>query len=206
VSTGTRRRCATCKAALTPLETGRPRRYCSDRCRQAACRRRRGRSVHFQSKTCEWATPPELFADLEARFGGFTLDPCATAENACCPHYFTRAEDGLAQTWTGRVWLNPPYGREIGGWMRKAWESAQTTADLVVCLVPARTDTSWWHEWAARGEVEFLQGRIRFGGSTSGAPFPSALVVFRGHKTVTEPSLYDPAREELPGSESREAV
>jgi site-specific DNA-methyltransferase (adenine-specific) len=146
-----------------------------------AYRRRRKRhklAVHFSSQTCEWATPQVLFDRLHARYG-FTLDACATADNAKCPVYFTRDEDELTQTWTGRVWMNPPYGREIAGWMRKAWEAAQSTAELVVCLVPARTDTAWWHEWATRGEVEFLAGRVRFGGGRHGAPFPSALVVFR---------------------------
>ncbi len=80
----------------------------------------------------------------------FDLDVCATGENAKCDRFFTREDDGLAQAWTGRVWMNPPYGRMIGEWMRKAWESSQTTAELVVCLVPARTDTRWWHEYAVQ--------------------------------------------------------
>jgi phage N-6-adenine-methyltransferase len=126
-----------------------------------------------------------LFARLHARFQ-FDLDPCASAENAKCERYFTRAEDGLKQEWTGRVFMNPPYGREIAKWVAKAWEAAQATAELVVCLVPARVDTRWWHTYAARGEVEFLPGRLRFGGATSGAPFPSAVVVFRNAKPVTK--------------------
>jgi phage N-6-adenine-methyltransferase len=187
VAEGSRRRkCRVCKAALTIAPTGRPRRYCSDRCRMAAYRRRGNRPVHFSSRSCEWETPLDLYAALAARFGGFDLDPAATSANAKCARYFTRAEDGLAQPWTGRVWLNPPYGREIGAWLKKAWESAQTTAELVVCLVPARTDTAWWHQWAARGEVEHLKGRLRFGGASSGAPFPSALVVFRNAAAVTK--------------------
>jgi phage N-6-adenine-methyltransferase len=152
----------------------------------AAYRKRRARSVHFSSRSCEWETPPDLFAALAHRFGGLDLDPAATAANAKCERYFTRAEDGLAQSWTGRVWLNPPYGREMGAWMQKAWESSQTTAELVVCLVPARTDTAWWHKWAARGEVEYLKGRLRFGGASSSAPFPSAIVVFRNAAAVTK--------------------
>jgi phage N-6-adenine-methyltransferase len=127
-----------------------------------------------------------LFAGLAARFGGFDLDPAATPDNAKCPRFFTRAEDGLRQPWAGRVWLNPPYGREIAAWVRKGWEAAQTTAELVVCLVPARTDTSWWHRYCALGEVEFLPGRVRFGSASSGAPFPSAVVVFRNAATVTK--------------------
>ncbi len=86
----------------------------------------------------------------------------------------------MSQQWQGRVFCNPPYGREIGRWIAKAWESAEKGAcDVVVCLVPARVDTAWWHDYCARGEVRFLRGRVRFGGADSGAPFPSAVVVFR---------------------------
>jgi phage N-6-adenine-methyltransferase len=122
-----------------------------------------------------------LFDKLAADFGPFTLDVCATAEIAKCERFYTKADDGLRQPWTGRCWMNPPYGRAIGHWLRKALESAQEgSAELVGCLVPARTDTRWWHGYAAKGEVEFLPGRVRFGGAKSGAPFPSAVVVFRG--------------------------
>jgi phage N-6-adenine-methyltransferase len=164
---------------LPTQKTGRRRRYCSDACRQWACRRRRKRSVHFSSATCEWATPPELFAKVDAEFR-FDLDACATAENAKCVRYFTRKDNGLAQPWTGRVWMNPPYGRTIGQWMRKAWESVQSgEAELVVCLVPSRTDTSWWHDFCEGAEVRNIRGRLRFGGAANSAPFPSAIVVFR---------------------------
>lgn len=108
----------------------------------------------------------------------FTLDPCCTHENAKCPKHYTIAEDGLMQDWSKeRVWMNPPYGRQIGEWMRKAY-GASTSGALVVCLVPARTDTAWWHDYAALGCVTFIRGRLKFGGHTSSAPFPSALVVF----------------------------
>jgi phage N-6-adenine-methyltransferase len=128
------------------------------------------------SRTCEWATPLDLFSELDREFQ-FTLDVCATAENAKCARFFTKAEDGLAQDW-GRntCWMNPPYGSVIGQWMRKAMESAAGGA-TVVCLVPARTDTAWWHDFAARGQVRFLRGRVRFSG-VGPAPFPSAIVVF----------------------------
>lgn len=134
-------------------------------------------SVHFSSATDLWATPDDFFARYDARFG-FTLDPCATADNAKCERYYTKDDDGLAQDWRGTVWMNPPYGREIGRWMRKAYESAQAGA-TVVCLVPARTDTRWWHDYAMKGEVEFIKGRLKFGGHNNNAPFPSAVVVFR---------------------------
>jgi phage N-6-adenine-methyltransferase len=132
----------------------------------------------FTSKTSEWPTPREFFDKVNAEFG-FTLDVCATPENAKCARYFTKADDGLAQEWTGRVWMNPPYGRGIDAWMAKAYEASQTTAELVVCLVPARTDTRWWHQYAARGDVHFVRGRLRFGDAENSAPFPSALVSFR---------------------------
>jgi len=169
-----------CRLPLQTSNTGRPPRYCSAACRQAAYRQRAARSVHFSAATCEWATPPDLFARLDAQHGPFDLDVCATASNAKCPRFFTRADNGLAQRWTGRVWCNPPYGREIGLWMAKAALAARTgAAEVVVCLVPARTDTAWWNDHAAQGEVEFLRGRVRFGGARAGAPFPSAVVVFR---------------------------
>src|SRR5262249_49743724 len=134
--------------------------------------------------SCEWSTPQWFFDKLDAEHR-FTLDACATPENTKCATYFTRADDGLAQRWTGRVWLNPPYGRTIGLWMRKAWESVERgDAELGVCLVPARVDTAWWHDYAARGEVEFLRGRLHFVEGGNGAPFPSALVVFRNAEAV----------------------
>jgi site-specific DNA-methyltransferase (adenine-specific) len=165
---------------LTVKATGRPRRYCSNACRQAAYWRRSRRSVHFSSASSEWATRPELFAELDREFC-FTLDACATAENAKCPHYFTRQQDGLKQPWSGRVFCNPPYGRGVtGDWVRKAWESAQSgQAEIVVLLLPSRTDTAWWHDYCLQGEVRFRRGRERFGDAKSGAPFPSAVVVFR---------------------------
>jgi phage N-6-adenine-methyltransferase len=141
-------------------------------------------ALHFSSATEEWPTPRAFFAKCEREFGPFDLDPCATHESAKAPRYFTKDDDGLAQHWRGRVWMNPPYGRTIGAWMRKAYQSAQAGA-LVVCLVPARTDTAWWHNYAAKGQVRFIRGRLKFGDAKYSAPFPSALVVF-GHKKPRE--------------------
>ena len=134
--------------------------------------------VHFSSATDLWATPQDTFDALHAEFG-FTLDVCATAENAKCADYFTVEQDGLAQEWRGVSWMNPPYGRAIGAWMRKAYESAKGGA-TVVCLVPARTDTAWWWDYAMKGEVRFIRGRLKFGGQANSAPFPSAIVIFNG--------------------------
>ena len=138
-------------------------------------------NVHFSSKTDEWGTPPDFFAAQDAEHH-FTLDVCATAQNARCAAFFTRADDGLTKDWASeRCWMNPPYGRVIGDWMRKAYESSLAGA-LVVCLVPARTDTAWWHDYAAKGDVVFIRGRLKFQGGASSAPFPSAVVVFKPRK------------------------
>ncbi len=133
-------------------------------------------SVHFSSKSDDWATPQDLFNILDAKYH-FDLDVCASAENAKCPVYFTKEQDGLKQEWEGVCWMNPPYGREIGKWIKKAYESAIGGA-IVVCLLPARTDTAWWHDYAMKGSITFLRGRLKFGGHKNSAPFPSAIVVF----------------------------
>jgi phage N-6-adenine-methyltransferase len=131
----------------------------------------------FTSHRGDWATPAELFREFDGEFG-FELDVCATATNAKCPAFFSPEVDGLQQLWRGKCWMNPPYGRDIGLWMAKAYRSSLEGA-TVVCLVPSRTDTRWWHEWAMRGEIRFLEGRLRFVGAPSSSPFPSAVVVFR---------------------------
>lgn len=134
-------------------------------------------NVHFSSRTDEWPTPHKFFDEVVRTWGEFDLDPCATPENAKAKRYFTKEDDGLSKKWTGKVWMNPPYGRSIGLWMQKAYESSLGGA-LVICLVPARTDTAWWHDYAMQGTVRFIRGRIKFGDSKNSAPFPSALVVF----------------------------
>lgn len=138
----------------------------------------RSLAVHFSSRSDEWPTPQWLFDQLHQEFG-FNLDPCSTDANAKCARHFTRQEDGLTQDWGNAiVFMNPPYGREIRHWMAKAFASAGSGA-TVVCLVPARTDTEWWHRYAIHGEVRFLKGRLKFGDARHCAPFPSAIVVFR---------------------------
>jgi phage N-6-adenine-methyltransferase len=132
----------------------------------------------FSSATDLWETPQDLFDKLHSEFG-FEIDVCATSENRKCPVFYSKEEDGLAQMWLGKCWMNPPYGKKIGKWVRKAFESAETGLATVVCLLPARTDTSWWHDYCMKGEVRFLRGRLKFGGHSNSAPFPSAVVVFR---------------------------
>jgi len=133
--------------------------------------------VHFSSNTPIWETPQDFFERLDAEFG-FTIDVCALPENAKCIRFYCPEDDALAQEWRGVCWMNPPYGRGIDAWIRKAWESAQAGA-TVVCLLPARTDTRWWHDYVMRGEIRFIKGRLKFGGSKISAPFPNAVVIFR---------------------------
>ena len=132
------------------------------------------------SKSSEWATPQDLFDELDQEFN-FTLDPCATHENHKCGRYYTRAEDGLTQSWSGeRVFMNPPYGNEISLWVAKAYTESLQGA-LVVCLIPSRTDTRYWHDYVMKAdEIRFIEGRLRFiGKATESAPFPSAIVIFQ---------------------------
>tara|TARA_R100000306_G_C4255724_1_gene82715 strand:- start:54 stop:488 length:435 start_codon:yes stop_codon:yes gene_type:complete len=133
--------------------------------------------LFFSSKTDQWSTPNELFNTLNKEFQ-FTLDPCATKENAKCKKYYTKKENGLIQDWSNEiVFMNPPYGREIKHWIQKAYEESLKGA-IVVCLVPARTDTIYWHNYCLKGKVRFIKGRLKFGNSKNSAPFPSAIVVF----------------------------
>lgn len=132
----------------------------------------------YSSRRDDWATPHWLFDALNAEFD-FTLDPAATAENAKCAKYFTPESDGLIQSWAGeRVFLNPPYGRGVAAWMRKA---ATEHVQIAVVLVHARTDTRWWHDWVMpfASELRFVKGRVRFEGAPSSSPFPSVLVIYR---------------------------
>lgn len=134
----------------------------------------------FSSRSCEWETPQGLFDALDAEFA-FKLDVCATACNAKCEKWFGMEQDGLKQEWTGACWMNPPYGRAIGRWMKKAYSSSLRGA-TVVCLVPARTDTAWWWDYCMKGEIRFIRGRVKFskpGREPAPATFPSAIVVLR---------------------------
>lgn len=134
----------------------------------------------FSSKTDEWETPQDFFDALDAEFH-FTLDPCATPENAKCKKYFTKAEDGLRQDWQGEtVFCNPPYGRAIKDWVKKCYEESRKPNTTVVMLIPARTDTSYFHEYiyGKAKEIRFIRGRLKFGKAKHPAPFPSMVVVF----------------------------
>lgn len=139
----------------------------------------------FSSETNEWATPQALFDKLDKEFN-FTLDPCSTHENHKCKKYFTIEDDGLKQDWSNNiVFMNPPYSREIKFWMEKAYSESLKGA-IVVCLIPARTDTKYWHDWIFNkaAEIRFIKGRVKFGDGTGSAPFPSALIVYDNSKSA----------------------
>tara|TARA_B100001094_G_scaffold185729_1_gene179927 strand:- start:6133 stop:6606 length:474 start_codon:yes stop_codon:yes gene_type:complete len=138
--------------------------------------------VMFSSKTGNWATPQEFFNKLDWRFGPFDLDPCASTHNTKCANFYTEAEDGLTKDWSGHIsFVNPPYGRGIDKWIKKAYESSQTPDTKIVMLIPARTDTRYWHDYVMKAsEIYFVKGRLKFGDSKNSAPFPSAVVVFDG--------------------------
>ena len=134
----------------------------------------------LSSKSNEWETPQELYDELNKQYG-FTLDPCASKNNAKCKKYYTKEDNGLIQSWRDEiVFMNPPYGREISKWVEKAYIESIHEDCIVVCLIPSRTDTSYWHDYIFpyASEINYIRGRIKFGGATSTAPFPSAIVVF----------------------------
>jgi phage N-6-adenine-methyltransferase len=130
----------------------------------------------FSSATDLWETPHELFDQLNDIYK-FNLDVCAVPDNAKCKEYFTPEIDGLKQKWKGSCFMNPPYGREIGKWVKKAYEESQRGV-TVVCLLPSRTDTKWFHDFCIKGDITFIKGRLKFGGCKNSAPFPSMIVVF----------------------------
>lgn len=134
--------------------------------------------VLFSSKSEEWATPQDVFDELDAEFH-FTLDPCATADNAKCKKYYTKDDDGLLKDWHGEtVFCNPPYGREIGKWIAKADKETRGGA-TVVLLLPARTDTRYFHDYIyQKHETRFLRGRVHFN-NAGRAPFPSMVVIMK---------------------------
>lgn len=145
-------------------------------------------SIHFSSETIYWSTPQWLFDALDKEFG-FTIDVCASEENKKCPEFFSEDDNALLKDWGVHVcWMNPPYGTEIGRFMAKAHNAANSGA-TVVCLVPSRTDTAWWHKHAMKHEIRFLRGRLKFGDGIDSAPFPSAIVVMRPEKFQLLPFL-----------------
>lgn len=134
--------------------------------------------VLFSSKSVEWETPQWLYDKLDEMFG-FNLDVCATKDNAKCIHYWSKEDDALTKDWIGTCFMNPPYGREVYDWVKKAYTESKKHGSTIVCLLPARVDTRWWHEFCNDAEYKFLKGRLKFSNSDNSAPFPSVIVVFR---------------------------
>ena len=138
----------------------------------------------WHNRGSEWATPKELFEELDNEFK-FTLDVCASKWNAKCKTYFTEKQNGLEQDWGNNIiFMNPPYGKVLKQWMKKAYKSAEKGA-TVVCLVPASTDTEWWYKFALKGEIRYLRGRPRFitkEGNWQQTFSPSVIIIFRGRE------------------------
>ena len=134
--------------------------------------------VMFSSQSDMWETPQDLFDKLNEEFH-FNLDVCAIASNAKCSAFYSPEQNGLIQPWYGRCWCNPPYGRQVDKWVKKAYDTAYIDGNLVVMLLPARTDTKWFHDYIyGKAEIRFLKGRLKFGGSKNSAPFPSMIAIF----------------------------
>jgi len=142
----------------------------------------------FSSKKDTWSTPQEFYDKLNKTYN-FTLDPCASHADHKCDKYFTIGDNGLEQSWAGEtVFMNPPYGRGIKHWLKKAYEESLKEDTTVVCLIPARTDTKYWHDYCMKAEkIYFVKGRLKFGGSTNAAPFPSCVIVFQ--KEIKAPRM-----------------
>ena len=139
-----------------------------------------GQNVLFSHNSDEWETPQELFDKLDREFH-FSLDACASDENHKCDNYYTIEDDGLDKIWDcGAIFCNPPYS-QIAKWVEKCYREGQKDGTVVVMLIPARTDTRWFHKYVYhRSEIRFLRGRLKFSGAMYNAPFPSMVVVFRG--------------------------
>ena len=135
------------------------------------------KELMFSSKSNEWSTPQDFFDKLNDEFH-FTLDPCATQESTKCKKYYTIKDNGLSKSWENEiVFCNPPYGREIKKWVKKAYEESKNAK--IVMLIPARTDTSYFHDYIYnKAEIRFIRGRLKFGNSKNSAPFPSMVVIF----------------------------
>jgi len=142
--------------------------------------------IHFSSKNSEWETPWALYVEIKSRYRfDFNLDVCASAETTKCDTFFDQDRNGLNQDWHGICWMNPPYGRDISKWVKKASEEFMRGTCSIVALLPSRTDTKWFHEYVVPyAEVILIRGRIKFEGAKNSAPFPSMLAIYR-NKDIT---------------------
>jgi len=133
----------------------------------------------FSSASTEWGTPQDFFKIMDLEYGPFDLDVCASKTNAKVKRYFDKAIDGLNRSWKGTCWCNPPYGRDIRRWILKSKQQSKKHGSTVVLLLPARTDTKWFHELVlGQAYIKFIKGRLKFEGAPSSAPFPSMIVVY----------------------------
>ena len=144
-------------------------------------------SIHFKSNIQTWETPLDFFSKLDQLFS-FTLDACASDENAKVGNYYTVEQNALEQDWQGVVWCNPPYGREQVKFIQKAYDESVKHGSIVVCLIPARPDTKVWQDLIFKhaDQICFIKGRLKFGNSKDAAPFPSALIVFGDSRDLSE--------------------
>lgn len=134
------------------------------------------KSLYSKEKST-WETPDDLFDKLDKEFH-FQIDLCANEYNKKCDNYYSEEKNSLIQEWLGLCWMNPPYGKGIDQWIRKAYESSLKDNTTIVCLLPVRSDTKWWHNYCMRGEIRFLNKRLKFKNSGNMATFPSAIVIF----------------------------
>ena len=136
--------------------------------------------VHYSSKSNEWSTPQWLYDYLNEKYK-FTLDPASDGENQKCSKFYTQLDNGLEQDWyNDSVFCNPPYGRELSKWVKKAFEESLLGDNPIVLLIPARPDTSYWHDYIFNkaDTILFIRGRLKFGDSNNSAPFPSAIIIY----------------------------
>lgn len=145
--------------------------------------------IHFSSEKADWETPEPFYRLMDKMYGPFTLDVCASPDNAKCERYYTEADNGLVESWAGEVcWMNPPYGDEIPLWVEKAHRESSWA--LVVGLIPARTSPPWWHDHVMYADqILLVAGRIRFVGAANCAPFPSAVAIWRPPGRLTRAPL-----------------
>ena len=145
------------------------------------------KELHFKSEKQTWETPQDFFNKLDDLFG-FTLDACASSDNAKVGNYYTVEQNALIQEWQGVVWCNPPYGRHQVDFIKKAYDQLIKNGSTVVCLIPARPDTKLWQDliFPHADQICFIRGRLKFGDSKDAAPFPSALIVFGDSHDLSE--------------------
>ena len=150
--------------------------------------------VLFSRKSDEWSTPQNIFDKLNAKYN-FTLDPASDGVNNKCAKHYTPQTNGLAQSWSGEnVFINPPYSKTYD-WVAKAFHEVANGNTTVVMLLPARTDTRWFHEFCLDPilvkSITFIKGRLKFGNQKNPAPFPSMIVEFcHPKKPPAQPDIF----------------